>query len=448
MSKELTDLTTMEKSEVSKSLFGLIQWEEVLRSGVFLGHTDHQLLERAQQNLAVILDSPTDAKVFATMLLKIADNCTSNLTVQQYVFTRIEEILGLGMDFSDADVDVYGSKHAHLFTADGKRLIDAPFLRALNSPDIYLQKSASLALACLYTRCEGNVESLVQWINSKFSSPAGGTWEIAAPALSMVARKDAARKLILSAGCVGNVVSVLTRLGVNGNAQHVYELCFILWTMSLGCESADLPSFLSAGTIRVLYDLCSSAPSRKVVRMAMATLANLARTENPDVLTEMLTAGLDRQLETMIQSNAHKQANDPEFEVDVKFLHDVLARNYRDLSTFDRWASEVQTGALRWGIVHTDKFWRENAKMVEADEFKLLKQLISLLQSSDPTIVSIALYDLGEFTRYYPNGRVIASRLKGKDIALQMIGHPDPNIQTQALQCISKIMVTNWEFMR
>jgi V-type H+-transporting ATPase subunit H len=64
------------------------------------------------------------------------------------------------------------------------------------------------------------------------------------------------------------------------------------------------------------------------------------------------------------------------------------------------------------------------------------------------TIVCIALYDLGEFTRYYPNGRVIASRLKGKDIALQMIGHSDINIQTQALRCISKIMVSNWEFMR
>ena len=44
------------------------------------------------------------------MLLKIADNCTSNLTVQQYVFTRVEEILGLGIDFADADIDVFGAK--------------------------------------------------------------------------------------------------------------------------------------------------------------------------------------------------------------------------------------------------------------------------------------------------------------------------------------------------
>jgi hypothetical protein len=34
--------------------------------------------------------------------------------------------------------------------------------------------------------------------------------------------------------------------------------------------------------------------------------------------------------------------------------------------------------------VHTEKFWRENAKFVEADNFKALKELIALLGSRDP----------------------------------------------------------------
>ena len=59
-------------------------------------------------------------------------------------------------------------------------------------------------------------------------------------------------------------------------------------------------------------------------------------------------------------------------------------------------------GALRWGIVHTDKFWRENAKFLEKNDFQLLKALIALLphpsvsiKSIDPIVVSIALYDIG-----------------------------------------------------
>jgi V-type H+-transporting ATPase subunit H len=55
---------------------------------------------------------------------------------------------------------------------------------------------------------------------------------------------------------------------------------------------------------------------------------------------------------------------------------------------------------------------------------------------------------MGEFTRFYPNGRVVVSKLNGKDVAMQMIGHDNADIQRQALQCISKIMVQNWEFMR
>lgn len=63
-------------------------------------------------------------------------------------------------------------------------------------------------------------------------------------------------------------------------------------------------------------------------------------------------------------------------------------------------------------------------------------------------IVSIALYDIGEFTRFYPNGRAIVSHLKGKDLVMEKIGDTDPEVQRYALQCISKIMVTNWEFMK
>ena len=57
------------------------------------------------------------------------------------------------------------SQHATLFTTDGRRLVDAPFLRALNSPDIYLQRSASLGLACLYTVHTFVLYDLKQWSN-------------------------------------------------------------------------------------------------------------------------------------------------------------------------------------------------------------------------------------------------------------------------------------------
>jgi hypothetical protein len=46
-------------------------------------------------------------------------------------------------------------------------------------------------------------------------------------------------------------------------------------------------------------------------------------------------------------SNMLKQFNDQEVEADFKSLYDVLMRNFRELSTFERWATEVKSGNLR-----------------------------------------------------------------------------------------------------
>ncbi len=60
----------------------------------------------------------------------------------------------------------------------------------------------------------------------------------------------------------------------------------------------------------------------------------------------------------------------------------------------------------------------------------------------------MALFDLGEFTRFYPNGRVVVSRLGGKEEVMKLVNHEDPDVKRYALQCISKVLVTNWESMK
>ncbi len=307
----------------------------------------HQLLERAQANLGVVLDNVADARNLSSILVKIAENSGSNLTVQQYIFSRIEEILGIGVDLADADIDAFGSRHAPLFTSDGTNIISSPFLRALSQSDIYLQQSAAVGYACLLTVCEGNENALIQWINSKLSSSVAGAWEVALPALSMLSRRESLRKKFVSSSGVNHVVSLLQKLGTNGNAQQIYELTFILWSLSMGPD-LDLTPFLSSGMIPTLVDLIAAAPSRKVVRMCVGSLRNVAESRNDDALTEMLTGGLLRLIEGIVQSHSVKQVADPEFESDIKILSEILAANYRDLSTFDRWASQVQTGALRF----------------------------------------------------------------------------------------------------
>ena len=77
------------------------------------------------------------------------------------------------------------------------------------------------------------------------------------------------------------------------------------------------------------------------------------------------------------------------------------------------------------------------------------QHLIELLSTAtDETTMCICLYDIGEFTRFYTGGRGITSTLGGKDVAMALIDHSNAEVARQALQCVSKVMVTNWEFMR
>ena len=85
-----------------------------------------------------------------------------------------------------------------------------------------------------------------------------------------------------------------------------------------------------------------------------------------------------------------------------------------------------------------------SATNVESD----CRLLIDLLESDKPRTVAVALFDVGEFVRFYPNGKHIAKRLGAKRVAMKLMTHEDGEVQKHALQCISKMMVNKWEFVK
>jgi hypothetical protein len=315
------------------------------------------------------------------MLVKIAEFCTTNVTVQQYVFTRIEEILGIGVDFSDSDRDIFGIKHAKLFTTDGKQLSDSTFSRAITFSDIYLQKSASLAFATLLTACDGNGAALVNWINTKLSSSSVGVFDVALPALCALTRSPTARTLLIANGTVNSIATVLKKIGVGANPQYIYDLIVSLWAISL--TETDPRPYLTSGTVPILLEFLASSSSKKILRVIIYTLKNLASFNNEQIINEMYSSGVLRLIENLTNAHTVSQLNDGDADNDFKMLSDILHKNYRELSSFDRLNSEYDSGALRWGILHNEKFWRENAKFVEGNDFKLLKTMLTFVNSTD-----------------------------------------------------------------
>lgn len=111
--------------------------------------------------------------------------------------------------------------------------------------------------------------------------------------------------------------------------------------------------------VMALVELVSSAPREKVVRVALAALRNLAVCKANDVgsdpdapttdakvfLGEMIACGLMKAISLLRE----RQFTDPDIVDDVDSLHSLLAINFKEMTRWEVYQNEVETGQLQWG---------------------------------------------------------------------------------------------------
>jgi V-type H+-transporting ATPase subunit H len=380
-------------------------------------------------------------------------------------------------------------------------------LRVLNKGgkgDIYAQKVASLCLTkILVTACpsqrsngattdkDGNVvkprpvqyasavepmEAITAWVVSQLKNASGMLVAICTPALRVLMETTETRSLFCKSGGV-KYMSRQLRIGSKSKSmsgsekkkfgqasvQQLYEIAFCLWilTYELNNSASARQDFAKDSlAVSALVDLVSVAPREKVVRVALSSLRNMATCttdESPQpagqtsidakfFLSEMIACGLMKAVNHL----RDRQFTDPDVVEDVELLHKMLTENYKEMSRWEVYKNEIESGHLRWGSTHTEAFFKENARMIEGSDgdFHILKVLIALLSSNDEEVAAVACFDIGEFVRHYPNGRAIAKRLGAKELVMALIEHENPELQRHALQCVSKIMVNNWEYVK
>lgn len=248
---------------------------------------------------------------------------------------------------------------------------------------------------------------------------------------------------------------------MGASVQQLYELCFTLMTMTYECNNSYTirASFARDGAVKSLCDLVKSAPREKVVRVALSGLKNLAtcKTNESDpaekklidgntFLDDMIGCGLMKTISVMKE----KSWTDEDLLEDLNSLNSMLHSNFKEMSRWDIYENEVMSGNLEWGVLHTEKFFQQNCKHLEGKDgnFMLLKRLIVLVTSEDDDVASVACYDIGEFVRHYPNGRLIAKQLGAKEAVMNLIGHENVDLQRHALHSVSKMMVQNWEAVK
>jgi V-type H+-transporting ATPase subunit H len=375
-------------------------------------------------------------------------------------------------------------------------------LRLLNKGgkgDLFAQKVASLCLAkLLITACPSQryastdkdgkprpiqyasalepLEAITAWIVSQLKNSTGAQVSICTPALKVLMDAPETRALFCKSGGIKYMSRQLRAgsksKGMSGSekkkfgqasVQQLYEISFCMWVLTYDLNSSySIRNDFAKDSLAVaaLCDLVSVAPREKVVRVALSSLRNLAtctaendsqpagqpRVDGRVFLSEMIACGLMKSIDHL----RDRQFTDPDLVDDVDKLHKLLNENYKEMSRWEVYKNEVESGQLQWGSTHTEAFFKENAKMLEGPDgdFRLVKILISLIGGKDEDVAAVACYDIGEFVRRYPNGRAIAKRLGAKDVVMPLIEHENPELQRHALQCVSKIMVNNWEYVK
>jgi len=403
--------------------------------------------------------------------------------VTHYAITKLYDIIVCLKDKKRGSRVTMGST---FFNKMDGNLIDEwrPLLRVLHlggSGDAFAQRGAAYCLAhILMTGCpsqpfaidrsyrinhssvEEPLQALISWITSQLQSSGSSSLSLVTPTLTGLMSCPEARMAFANSGGIGYLSRHL-RNGTKGtknsaSVQQLYELSFCVWALTYECNSSASirATFARDNAVHSLVDLVSSAPREKVVRVALSALRSLAQC-NSDVspmpsskkevtgstfLIDMIGCGLIKYVDQMKE----RQWTDPDIVADLDVLHKLLHDNFKEMSRWDVYLAEVQSGSLEWGFLHTEKFFKENAKNFEGPDgdFFVVKLLVALTTSNDEEVQAIACYDIGEFVRHYPNGRAIARSLGAKDIVMKLVDHPNKELQRHALTAVSKMMVQNW----
>jgi len=223
---------------------------------------------------------------------------------------------------------------------------------------------------------------------------------------------------------------------------YLYKCIFALWMLSFEAEGAIL--FKEELIIKKIRDVLSHSRVEKVVRLSLTVLRNfLTHKAFAEHVVELGVLEVVQQLE-------FEKWRDAELYDDIRDMAQQISAQVQEMSNFDRYERELKEGQLKWGFIHSSKFWAENVLKFEQNDFRALKMLAALLHSQDATTLAVACHDIGEFVSMHPLGKKTISNLQVKERVMELMGSTDPSlrdVRREALLCCQKIMLNKWQDM-
>jgi len=227
-------------------------------------------------------------------------------------------------------------------------------------------------------------------------------------------------------------------------SQILYKSVFAIWMVSF--DPTLMQNLQSNEVIKKIKAIMTQSRTEKVIRLCLTVLKNFLEQKAAcqSICEEIVEEGV---LEA-VQQLEYEKWRDAELYDDIKELAQLIASEVKELSNFDRYMRELETGKLAWGFIHSSKFFGENVMKFETAEFKAVKLLAGLLASDNAVTLAVACHDIGEFVSLHPQGKKQVARLGVKERVMELMGSTDADkkeVRREALLCCQKIMLNKWQ---
>ncbi|KAK4337635.1 hypothetical protein RND71_042122 [Anisodus tanguticus] len=443
---------TMENAELTTEqvLRRDIPWETYMTTKLITG-TGFQLLRRydkkAESYKAQLLDDdgPGYARVFVTILRDIFKEETV-----EYVLALIDEML------------TANPKRARLFHDDSLADEDTyePFLRLLWKGNWFIQEKSCKILSLTvsarskvqnsvdangdassskkkHTTIDDVLAGVVEWLCAQLKKPTHPTRSIPSTinCLSTLLKEPVVRSSFVRADGVKLLVPLISPASTQQSIQLLYETCLCVWLLSYYEPAIEYLS--TSRALPRLIEVVKGSTKEKVVRVVILILRNLL--SKGTFSAQMVDLGVLQ----IVQSLKAQTWSDEDLLDALNQLEQGLKDNIKKLSSFDKYKQEVLLGHLDWSPMHKDPiFWRENINNFEENDFRILRVLITILDtSSDARTLAVACYDLSQFIQCHSAGRIIVNDLKAKERVMKLLNHENTEVTKNALLCIQRLFL-------
>ena len=331
-----------------------------------------------------------------------------------------------------------------LFHEAGKNATEfpfEPFHKALRIGDefIGIQSSKILTLLiCSTPQRDIDIHEFFRWMTFQLQSQHQHVIDLNIQILDALFHIPVYRKAFWNTShAIDSLVSILKNAQTkNVGPQKIYELTFAIWLLTFDTDIAKNLD-RKCQIIPTLVELAKSALKEKIIRVIIATFRNLIEKAPTENMSAMLVA----KLLPLCEHLATRKWTDQEISDDIEFTQTELQQNFQSLTTFEVYASELETGMLQWSPSHTsENFWKENATRLNQDNQQLLRQLTRILSTStNPVVLAVACHDVGQYVKYNgKDGKRYLQLLGAKQRVMELMTHEDANVKYHALSATQK----------